>query len=53
MKRIDDRKVDELRKVKVTKNFLKHPTGSVLIENGNTRVIKLTPAIINIAKYIS
>lgn len=37
--RIDNRKFDELRQVKITRNYLKHPEGSVLIEMGNTKVI--------------
>ncbi|WP_034601964.1 ribonuclease PH [Clostridiisalibacter paucivorans] len=39
MKRIDGRKFDEIRKVNITRNFLKHPQGSVLIEMGDTKVI--------------
>lgn len=39
MKRIDDRLNDELRQVKITRNYLMHPDGSVLIEVGNTKVI--------------
>lgn len=39
MNRIDNRKSDELRKVIITKNYLKYPTGSVLIEMGNTKII--------------
>jgi ribonuclease PH len=30
---------NQLRKVKITKNYIKHPQGSVLIESGDTRVI--------------
>jgi ribonuclease PH len=37
--RLDGRKPDELRPVKVTPNFLAHPPGSCLIEMGKTRVI--------------
>ncbi|MCL4536116.1 MAG: ribonuclease PH [Nitrospirae bacterium] len=37
--RPDGRKNDELRKVDVTRNFIKTAEGSVLIEVGNTRVI--------------
>ncbi len=37
--RIDERKVDELRPMKVTRHFIKHAQGSVLIEVGNTKVI--------------
>lgn len=38
-RRIDGRINDELRKVKITNNYLIHPEGSVLIEMGNTKVI--------------
>jgi len=34
-----NRKNDEMREVKVTKNYIMHPEGSVLIEFGNTKVI--------------
>ncbi|NMA02587.1 MAG: ribonuclease PH [Clostridia bacterium] len=37
--RIDGRKADEIRPVKITSNYLMHPEGSVLIEMGNTKVI--------------
>ena len=33
------RKNDEMREVRVTKNYIMHPEGSVLIEFGNTKVI--------------
>lgn len=39
MVRIDGRNYDELRDVKITRNYLKHPQGSVLMEMGNTKVI--------------
>lgn len=39
MDRIDMRQNDELRQVKITRNYLKHPQGSVLIEMGDTKVI--------------
>ncbi len=37
--RIDGRKADQLRPIKITKNYLKSAEGSVLIEMGDTRVI--------------
>ena len=37
--RNNNRKNDEMREVKVTKNYIMHPEGSVLIEFGNTIVI--------------
>ncbi|MCR1898767.1 ribonuclease PH [Irregularibacter muris] len=39
MVRSDGRKNDELREIRITRNYLKHPTGSVLIEAGDTKVI--------------
>ncbi len=39
MKRVDGRKLDELRQVEITRNFLQSPEGSVLIKMGNTKVI--------------
>ena len=37
--RENNRKNNEMREVKVTKNYIMHPEGSVLIEFGNTKVI--------------
>lgn len=39
MKRIDGRSAEQLRKIKVTKNYTKHAAGSCLIEFGDTRVL--------------
>ena len=39
MIRSDGRGVDKLRKVQITRNYLKFPEGSCLIELGNTKVI--------------
>lgn len=39
MKRLDGRSVKQIRPVKITRNYLKYPEGSVLIEMGNTKVI--------------
>lgn len=39
MQRPDGRKPDQLRKIKITKNYLKHAEGSCLIEFGETKVI--------------
>jgi ribonuclease PH len=38
-KRSDQRLPDELRPVKITRNFIKHALGSCLIEVGDTRVV--------------
>ncbi|MDG5786903.1 ribonuclease PH [Evansella sp. AB-P1] len=37
--RHDDRKTDEMRRVEISTNFIKHPEGSVLISFGDTKVI--------------
>ena len=39
MTRIAGRSFDQLRKIKVTKNFVKHAEGSCLIECGSTRIV--------------
>lgn len=39
MNRNNGRQNNELRQVKITRNYLKYPEGSVLIEVGNTKVI--------------
>jgi len=37
--RKDNRKPSELRDIKITKNYIAHPEGSVLVEFGDTKVI--------------
>lgn len=37
--RIDGRKEDEMREIKIERNILEHPQGSVLIQYGKTKVI--------------
>lgn len=39
MRRVDSRDCEELRKVNIIRNYLKHPQGSVLMEMGETKVI--------------
>jgi len=39
MKRLDGRDKDILRNVNITRNYIKHAEGSVLIEFGSTKVI--------------
>ncbi len=39
MPRVDDRTNDQLRPVRIIRNYIKHAEGSVLIEVGDTRVI--------------
>ena len=37
--RADGRALDQLRSVRITRNFTTNPAGSVLVEFGNTRVM--------------
>ncbi|MCA9399748.1 MAG: ribonuclease PH [Candidatus Omnitrophica bacterium] len=39
MSRIDGRSSSQLRPVKITKNYVKHPAGSCLYESGDTKVL--------------
>lgn len=39
LQRVDGRRKDEVRPVKITRNFIKHAEGSVLMEMGGTKVI--------------
>ena len=39
MPRPDGRRPDEIRPLKITRHYLKHPEGSVLVESGDTKVI--------------
>lgn len=39
MERENNRQNNELRSIKITRNYIMHPEGSVLIEMGNTKVI--------------
>ena len=39
MERIDKREYEMIRSVKITRNYIKYPEGSVLIEMGETKVI--------------
>ena len=38
-KRIDGRKNDEVREIKITRNYISHAPGSVFIEMGKTRIV--------------
>lgn len=39
MTRVDRRSPDQMRPVTITRNYIKHPEGSVLISVGDTKVI--------------
>jgi len=47
-----DRKYNQLRPIKITRNFLKYPEGSVLIEQGNTKVIITASLEIGVPKWM-
>ena len=38
-KRLDGRNYDELRKISIQRNYIKYPEGSVLISQGDTKII--------------
>jgi len=50
--RPDGRKENELRDLKITRNFLKWPEGSVLMEMGNTKVIATVTVEPDTPKFI-
>jgi len=50
--RLDGRKPHQMRPVKITRNFLKHPEGSVLIELGGTRVICTASVEENLPQFL-
>ncbi|MFH1347435.1 MAG: ribonuclease PH [Candidatus Margulisiibacteriota bacterium] len=51
MKRADGRSPKEIRPVKITRNYLKHPEGSVLIEMGDTKIICSASVADNVPHY--
>src|SRR5574341_478035 len=52
MRRVDGRKANELRPIKITKNYVKYASGSVLIEMGQTRVICAASIEENVPKWL-
>jgi ribonuclease PH len=46
------RKNDELREIKLTRNFIKHPEGSVLVEFGDTKVICNASVIQGVPRFL-
>lgn len=51
-KREDGRALNELRKIKVTRDYLEHPEGSALIEMGNTKVICTVSVLNQVPRFI-
>ncbi|MFX0036494.1 MAG: ribonuclease PH [Candidatus Hermodarchaeota archaeon] len=50
--RFDGRRYDEIRKTIVKRNFLKYPEGSVLISQGNTKVIVTASIIDSVPRFL-
>ncbi len=51
-KRIDGRKDDELRKIKIDRNYLIYPEGSVLISQGNTKIVITATVTDTVPKFL-
>ncbi len=52
MARSDGRQADKLRKVNITRNFLKYAEGSCLIELGNTKVVCSASLDANVPQFL-
>ena len=50
--REDGRSLDALRPIKITRNYLKWPEGSVLVEQGNTKVIVTASVEDNVPRFM-
>lgn len=50
--RFDGRSFDEIRKTTIERNFLKYPEGSVLITQGNTKVIVTASVLDNVPRFL-
>ncbi|MFX1310985.1 MAG: ribonuclease PH [Promethearchaeota archaeon] len=50
--RIDGRNFDELRKTTIKRNFLKYPEGSVLISQGETKVIVTASVVESVPRFL-
>jgi ribonuclease PH len=53
VKRIDGRKKDEIRKIKITRNYISHSDGSVFIEMGKTRIVCTATVEDKIPKFLA
>jgi ribonuclease PH len=53
IKRIDGRKKDEIRKIKITRNYISHTDGSVFIEMGKTRIVCTATVEDKVPKFLS
>ena len=52
MERLDNRKADQLRPVTIKRDFQMHPTGSALIEFGDTRVVCAVTVLNGIPRWM-
>ena len=50
--RIDGRRADQLREVRITRGWLDHAEGSVLVEFGKTRVLIAASVTVGVDKAI-
>ena len=50
--RFDGRKFDELRKITIERNYLKYPEGSVLITQGNTKIIVTASVLESVPRFL-
>ena len=50
--RLDGRDFDEIRKTTFERNFLKYPEGSVLVTQGNTKVIVTASVMENVPRFL-
>lgn len=50
--RFDGRKFDEIRKTTFERNFLQYPEGSVLVTQGNTKVIITASVMENVPRFL-
>ena len=51
--RYDNRKNDELRQIRITKDFMKNSAGSCLIEWGNTRILVTANYELSVPRFIT
>ena len=50
--RLDGRKFDQIRKTTFERNFLQYPEGSVLVTQGNTKVIVTASVMENVPRFL-
>jgi ribonuclease PH len=50
--RIDGRQFDEIREITIKRNFLKYPEGSVLIAQGDTKIIVTASVIESVPRFL-